>query len=88
MVDNLYELSRSDKQLSVQKKVTARWIDSGYNYSGLAEITKLTRETVTVKLLENVGTQGQFRKGTQVQVARFSDQTRWSPRNCVQLVKV
>ena len=87
MVDNLYDLNTADKKLKLNNKVTARWTDSGYCYSGLAEVTALTRDTVTVKLLENSGNQVEYKKGRQVQVPRFSDQTRWSPRNCVKPIK-
>jgi len=86
VIDNLYDLSTEDKKLQLKTKVTANWTDSGYCYSGLGEIVALTRETVTVKLLENIGKENEFKKGRQVQLPRFSDQTRWSKRNCVKTV--
>jgi len=86
MVDNLFDLTNEDKKLKVNNKVAARWTTSGNSYSGLGEIVALTRKTVTVKLLENCGRENEYKKGRQIQLPRFADQTRWSSRNCVNTI--
>ena len=84
MVDNLFTLSNFDQTLTTGKPVLANWNQEGFSYCGKATIVKLRRESVIVKLLSVVGYNGAHLVGKTLEVPRFSDQTRWSSRNCVQ----
>ena len=86
MVDNLFHLSRADQQLELGSEVTIRWVADGYSYSGRAKITELRRSSVKICLLQKVGPHGRFPVGKSFELPRFCDQTRWSPRNCVQSI--
>lgn len=86
MVDNLYDLSRSDQKLVLGAEVIVRWVADGYSYSGHARIIDLKRSSVKVSLLQKVGPNGRYPIGKQLEFPRFCDQTRWSPRNCVQAI--
>lgn len=87
MVDNLYELSRADQQLELGEEVLVRWNADGYSYTGHALVTELKRSSVKVSLLHKVGPHGRYPIGKQLEFPRFCDQTRWSPRNCVQAIR-
>lgn len=87
VVDNLYELSRSDQRLELGTEVIAHWVADGYSYSGRGLITELKRSSVKVSLLHKVGPFGRYPIGKQLEFPRFCDQTRWSPRNCVQVIR-
>lgn len=87
MVDNLYQLRTQDQQLCLHKQVIAHWTAEGFSYSGRGEIIELSRESATVRLLEPVGRNGEYRPGKSVQVARFADHHRWSSDNCLHPVE-
>jgi len=86
VVDNLYQFSRADQQLDIGFEVTVRWTADGYSYCGHARITALKRSSVQVCLLQKVGPNGRYPAGTSMELPRFCDQTRWSPRNCVETI--
>jgi len=83
MVDNLYQLRNQDQQLCLHKEVIACWTAEGYSYSGRGEIVELSREAATIRLLEPVGSNGEYPKGKAVRVARYADHSYWSAHNCV-----
>lgn len=86
MVDNLFNLSSFDRSLTTGMPVMANWWQNGFSYTGQGEIVKLRRESVEVKLLCVWGGDGAKLVGKTLELPRFSDQMRWSSRNCVQPV--
>lgn len=82
MVDNLYDLSRADLKLALGMKVSVCWMENGFVYRGEGEITRLERFNVTVRLFYAQGGMREHGAGRLVQLPRFTDQTRWSKRNC------
>ncbi|NOY14131.1 MAG: hypothetical protein GXP51_10815 [Deltaproteobacteria bacterium] len=87
MVDNLFDLSRSDQQLTLHKEVIAYWTAAGFAYSGEGEVTALDRDSVTIKLLEPADSNGEYPRGKRIKIPRFADQTRWSSHNRVRPAK-
>jgi hypothetical protein len=86
VVDNLFELSSFDRSLTAGMPVLANWSQGGFSYTGKARIVKLQRQSVEVKLVSVGGENGARLVGKIIELPRFSDQTRWSSRNCVQPV--
>lgn len=83
MIDNLFNLSNFDRKLSTGMAVEASWCQGGFFYSGKATIVKLHHESVVVKLQSVVGAEEAYFIGKTIELPRFKDQTRWSPRNCI-----
>ena len=86
MVDNLYDRNRQDQMLVLGAEVIVRWVADGYSYSGRALIIGLKSFSVKVSLTERVGPNERYPIGKQLEFPRYCDQTRWSPRNCVQVI--
>ena len=86
MVDNLFYLRNFDRSLKAGMPVLANWRQNGFCYTGYAKIVKLRREIVEVMLVSVGGVNGAQLVGKTLELPRFSDQTRWSSRNCVQPV--
>lgn len=84
MVDNLYYFNQFDRHLSTGMEVLAYWTRNGFTHHGHAVITQLKRDRVIVRLRQAVGHMGEYPVGKQLEIPRFTDQTRWSTRNCVQ----
>lgn len=84
MVDNLFDLSNFDRKLATGMAVQAKWFENGFRYSGKATVVRLCRKSVQIKLLSVGGADGYRLIGKTLELPRFCDQTRWSPRNCVQ----
>jgi len=84
VIDNLYHRSIFDRSLTTGMAVLAKWHQDGYCYSGRARITKLSRESVQVKMVSVDGVDAARLIGKTLEFPRFTDQTRWSSHNGVQ----
>lgn len=74
-----------DLRLRRQLPVTACWSEGGFSYRVQGIIHALDSRTVTVKLLEGIGSHGKYARGTLLVLPRFADQTAWSSSLCVRL---
>ncbi|SHI99243.1 hypothetical protein SAMN02745165_01353 [Malonomonas rubra DSM 5091] len=84
MIDNFFNLSHFDRSLTPGMAVLANWHQDGFRYTAEAKIIKLRRASVEVKLVSVGGVNGDYLVGKTLELPRFSDQTRWSSRNCIQ----
>jgi hypothetical protein len=83
VVDNLYDYKAADQKLALGMAVYACWTDEGFHHRGKAVVVKLGKKSVTVRLCRPERDAVKPPASKQVELPRFSDQTRWSMRNCV-----
>ncbi|HEY5673621.1 MAG TPA: hypothetical protein VIR78_07945 [Malonomonas sp.] len=83
MIDNFFYQRSDDRCLELNSEVIVCWTDRGYSYSTKGIIISLTREKARIRLLEDVASNSGYRRDTELEVARFADQTCWSEHNCV-----
>lgn len=83
MVDNLYAYKAADRKLALGMDVYACWTNDGFHHRERAIVVKLNKNNVTVRLPHTGLDAKAFSVAKQVELPRFSDQTRWSSRNCV-----
>ncbi len=82
MTSDRAERFAEDEKLHPGLKVEVNWVANRKNYQAQGKVEKLRSRSVTVKL-----TGRQIVEVTRVDVPRYCDVSRWSPDNCVRLVR-